>query len=47
MVDVVFPSELTHDQQIVRKDGVDIPVLLKKLSEEDGWTEHVITHIVA
>ena len=28
-VDVVFPHEHMHDQVMVKKNGVDIPVLLK------------------
>ena len=45
--DVVFPYEHVHDRVMVKENGVNVPILLKKLlEEEEEWKENVVTPIV-
>ena len=46
IVNVLMPGEHAHDQPMVKKDGVDVPVLLKKIPEDKNWTEYTVTPII-
>lgn len=45
IVNVLVPSEHAYDQPMVKKNGVDVPVLLKKIPEDENRTESTVTPI--